>query len=78
VIILDDDAPVGVPLVEYMGDVVLDIAITPNIARDANVLGVAREIAAITGQPMRLPNYDLLPKVRQFMTRFRLRFAIRS
>jgi len=62
VIILDDDAPVGMPLVEYMGDVVLDIAITPNIARDANVLGVAREIAAITGQPLRLPNYDFVAK----------------
>ena len=57
VIILDDDAPVGVPLVEYMGDAVLEIAITPNIARDANILGVAREIAALTGQPLRAPDY---------------------
>src|SRR5512135_901927 len=32
VIILDDDAPVGVPLVDYMGDAVLEIAITPNMA----------------------------------------------
>ncbi|MBN2550501.1 MAG: phenylalanine--tRNA ligase subunit beta [Anaerolineales bacterium] len=55
VIILDDDAPVGVPLADYIGDAVLDIALTPNIARNANVLGVAREIAALTGQPLRLP-----------------------
>jgi hypothetical protein len=34
VIILDGDAPVGVPLVDYMGDAVLEIAITPNIARE--------------------------------------------
>lgn len=53
VIVLDDDAPVGKPLAEYMGDVVLEIAITPNIARDANVLGVAREIAALTGAARR-------------------------
>jgi phenylalanyl-tRNA synthetase beta chain len=53
VIILDNDAPVGVPLVDYMGDAVLDIAITPNIARNANVFGVAREIAAITEKPLR-------------------------
>ncbi|HSQ25528.1 MAG TPA: phenylalanine--tRNA ligase subunit beta [Anaerolineales bacterium] len=53
VIILDEDAPVGMSLVEYMGDAVFEIAITPNIARDANILGIAREIAAITGQPMR-------------------------
>jgi phenylalanyl-tRNA synthetase beta chain len=44
VILLDEDAPTGIPLVDYMGDAVLDIAITPNIARDANILGVAREI----------------------------------
>ena len=54
VIILDDDAPVGMPLVDYMGDAVLDIAITPNMARDANVFGVAREIAAITGKSLRV------------------------
>jgi len=55
IIFLDDDAPVGMSLVDYMGDAVLDIAITPNIARDANVLGVAREIAALTGQKLHLP-----------------------
>ncbi len=53
------DAPLGMPLVEYMGDAVFDIAITPNIARDANMLGVAREIAAITGQPLRLPDLSV-------------------
>ena len=55
IILLDDDAPVGMPLVDYMGDAVLDIAITPNIARDANILGVAREIAALTGKPLQPP-----------------------
>ena len=59
IIILDDDAQVGVPLVDYMGDAVLDIDITPNIARVANILGVAREVAAITGQPLRAPSYDM-------------------
>ena len=54
VIILDPDALVGKPLVDYMGDVVLDIAITPNIARDANILGVAREIAALTGKKLKI------------------------
>jgi phenylalanyl-tRNA synthetase beta chain len=53
IIFLDPDAPVGTPLQDYMGDAVLDIAITPNIARDANILGIAREIAAITGVPMK-------------------------
>ncbi|HWQ83136.1 MAG TPA: phenylalanine--tRNA ligase subunit beta [Anaerolineales bacterium] len=55
VIILDEDAPVGVPLVDYMGDAVLEISILPNTARAANVIGVAREIAAITGKPLKVP-----------------------
>jgi len=59
VIILDEEAPSGVPLVDYMGDAVFDINIIPNIARDANILGVAREIAALTGQPLRQPGYEL-------------------
>ena len=59
VIILDPDAPVGLALSDYMGDVVLDIAITPNIARDANILGVAREIAAITGKDLHSPDLNV-------------------
>ncbi len=54
VIILDDDAPTGMPLVDYMGDAVLEINIIPNIARDANMYGVAREVAALTGKSLRL------------------------
>src|SRR5512146_2734991 len=45
IILLDDDAPVGMPLVDYMGDAVLDISILPNMARNANVMGVARELS---------------------------------
>ncbi len=55
IIILDDDAPVGVPLVDYMGDAVLEIAILPNMIRAASILGVARELAALTGKPLRQP-----------------------
>ncbi len=56
----DDDAPVGMPLADYLGDAVLEIAITPNIARDANIVGVAREIAALTGAPLRQPDLSML------------------
>lgn len=55
VILLDDDAPAGMPLADYMGDAVFEIAITPNMARNACILGVARELAALTGQPLREP-----------------------
>ena len=59
IILLDEDAPVGSPLVAYMGDVVMDIAITPNMARAASVLGVAREVAALTGKPLNVPSTEL-------------------
>jgi phenylalanyl-tRNA synthetase beta chain len=55
IILLDDDAPVGAPLADYMGDAVLTVAITPNMARNASLLGIAREIAAITGKPLHPP-----------------------
>ncbi len=53
IILLDDDAPVGTPLADYMGDAVLDISIVPNMARNANVIGVARELAAMLGRELR-------------------------
>jgi phenylalanyl-tRNA synthetase beta chain len=58
VIILPEEAPTGVPLADYMGDAVLDVAITPNIARNANILGVAREVAAIFELELRQPDYS--------------------
>ncbi|RPH74160.1 phenylalanine--tRNA ligase subunit beta, partial [bacterium] len=59
IIILDEDAPVGMPLVDYMGDAVLEIAIIPNIARAASVFGVAREVAALTGEPLKQPDLNI-------------------
>jgi phenylalanyl-tRNA synthetase beta chain len=59
IIILEDEAPVGMPLADYMGDVVFDISITPNIARNANVLGVAREIAALYDRALKSPSLDM-------------------
>jgi len=58
IIILDDDAPVGMPLVDYIGDAVLDISILPNMARNANVIGIARELAALTGRELKQPNLE--------------------
>lgn len=57
--ILRADAPVGQPLAEYLGrrggEVVLDLEITPNRPDLNSVLGIAREISAVTGNPLRLP-----------------------
>ncbi|NLG96192.1 MAG: phenylalanine--tRNA ligase subunit beta [Chloroflexi bacterium] len=56
IIILDEDAPTGMPLVEYMGDVVFEVDILPNMIRNASMLGVARELAAVTGKQLRRPD----------------------
>ncbi len=53
IIFLPDSAKAGTPLADVLGDAVLTIAITPNIARDANVYGVAREIAALTRRKLK-------------------------
>ena len=56
IILFDDDAPVGAPLADYIGDAVLDISILPNMARNASVIGVARELAALTGRELKQPD----------------------
>ena len=64
IILLDDDAPTGMPLVDYMGDAVFDISILPNMIRNACMVGVAREIAALTGKPLKMPKPSLPAVVR--------------
>ena len=55
IIALADDAPAGMPLTEYLGlpDTVFDLDLTPNRGDCFSVLGVARDIAALTGSPLR-------------------------
>ena len=58
-LLLPADAPVGKPFAEYLGrsgsDVVYDLEITPNRPDWNSVIGIAREIAALTGHPLKLP-----------------------
>lgn len=55
IILLENDAPVGTPLADFMGDLILELDVTPNLARCLCMIGVAREVAALTGQKLRLP-----------------------
>ena len=59
ILILREDAKIGQPFSEYLGrtdsDVVYDLEITPNRPDLNSVIGIAREIAAVTGNPLRLP-----------------------
>ena len=59
VLILEGEAPLGMSLAGYMGDVVLDLEITPNMARCMSVMGVAREVAALTGGRVRYPRVEM-------------------
>ena len=56
----DDSYVAGLPLADVLGDVVLDIEFTPNLARCFSMIGVAREVAAILGVPMKYPSFDFL------------------
>jgi len=58
IIELPADAPIGTPLADYLGDVVLDVHIWPNRADMMSMLGIAREVAAILGTAVREPALD--------------------
>ncbi len=60
IMILQGDYTPGTPIQEVLGDVVLEIDIIPNIARAASILGVAREVAALTGAALREPSYEVV------------------
>ena len=49
IIVLPDEAPLGEPLSDYLGDSVLDLELTPNRLDCLSMLGVAHEVAALTG-----------------------------
>ncbi|NLX11866.1 MAG: phenylalanine--tRNA ligase subunit beta [Chloroflexi bacterium] len=49
----------GTPLQDVLGDAVLDIDILPNVARAYSIVGVAREVAALTGEKLRLPSFEV-------------------
>jgi phenylalanyl-tRNA synthetase beta chain len=60
IMILTGDQTPGTPIQDVLGDAVLSIDIIPNIARCASIIGVAREVAALTGQKVRYPSYELV------------------
>ncbi len=60
IMILDHEAPVGVPLVDYLGDTVFHLELSPNLVRCLSLIGVAREVAALTGERIRLPEASLV------------------
>ena len=58
IVVLPEDAPVGMKLDQYLGDTILDLELTPNRLDCLSMLGVAHEVAAHTGQTVREPELD--------------------
>jgi phenylalanyl-tRNA synthetase beta chain len=60
---LPADAPVGTSIRDYLGldDLKFTIKLTPNKADCLSVLGVAREVSALTGSPLNLPELRTIP-----------------
>ena len=60
---LPEDAPVGTNIRDYLGlnDLKFTIKLTPNKADCLSVLGVAREVSALTGTPLHVPTTRLVP-----------------
>lgn len=60
--ILPTEAKVGQPLAQHLGriggDVVYDLEITPNRPDLNSLIGIAREISALTGNPLHLPEIN--------------------
>ena len=55
ILVLPDDAPTGKPLIDYLGDTVVEFEITPNLSHAFSIHGIAREVHALTGAPVTLP-----------------------
>ena len=61
IMILAGDLPLGQPVMEALGvkDVRFELGLTPNRGDCLSVVGVAREVAAMAGRPLRLPSVEL-------------------
>jgi phenylalanyl-tRNA synthetase beta chain len=55
ILVLPDDAPVGRPLADYLGDTIFDIEVTPNRPDLMSMLGIAWEVAAQTHVKVKEP-----------------------
>ena len=58
IVVLPEDAPLGVPLDDYMGDTILELELTPNRLDCLSILGTAHEVAALTGKTVTPPSVE--------------------
>ncbi|MHB1133866.1 MAG: phenylalanine--tRNA ligase subunit beta [Chloroflexota bacterium] len=55
IMILPPETKVGAALQDELGDTIFDVSLTPNRSDAMSVLGIAREVAALTGKRVRYP-----------------------
>jgi phenylalanyl-tRNA synthetase beta chain len=54
ILVLPADAPVGAALKDYLGDTVIDLDVTPNRPDCLSIIGLAREVAALTARKVHI------------------------
>lgn len=62
IILLEEESSFrpGMPIQDVLGDVILEVELTPNLARCHSIVGVAREVAALLDKPVRYPSYAFI------------------
>lgn len=60
---LESDAPLGLDIRTHLGldDTLFTLKLTPNLAHALSVYGVARELSALTGAPLKVPSFPVHP-----------------
>lgn len=66
-LILDPDLPIGQDVKPFLGldDVIFEVEITPNRGDWAAMIGIARELAAYYGKPLRIPAIEINESARK-------------
>jgi len=67
IIILPEDAPVGVPFKDYLGinDTVFELEITPNRPDCLSHIGIARELSAYYGKELKYPETEIKNEIEE-------------
>jgi phenylalanyl-tRNA synthetase beta chain len=65
ILVLPDDTPTGVPLASILGTTTLDVAVSANRPDEMSIVGVAREVAAVTATTLREPDISEPQDIRK-------------
>jgi phenylalanyl-tRNA synthetase beta chain len=75
ILVLPSEAQVGTPLADFLGDTVFDVEVTANRPDCLSVVGIAREVGALTGQKMHVPEIKYEEKGRPIAEQINIEIA---